>query len=197
MDCQPGERFGRLLVLGSAPRRGNNRMVAVRCDCGNEKAVSAWALRSSSTRSCGCITRIHGQTGTPLYHVWQGMLARCRHRSNYAGRGIKVCERWQQFADFQADMGATYKNGLTIERINNDGNYSPANCRWATHNEQARNKRNNRLVPTAWGKMLLTDAARLHGISVPALHRRLLLKEMNPLRPARHKRPNKRYELSP
>lgn len=91
----------------------------------------------------------HGKTGTPEYVIWEGMLARCRNSNrpryeSYGGRGIRVCERWHDFASFISDMGVRPGPGFSIERDNSEGNYEPSNCRWATRSEQQRHKRRAR-----------------------------------------------------
>ncbi|HEX8838523.1 MAG TPA: hypothetical protein VF748_16390 [Candidatus Acidoferrum sp.] len=108
----------------------------VSCGCFWEETVLPIAHAASTT---------HGMTGTPEFKTWDSMLQRCTNPnhhawSRYGGRGIKVCKRWLHFKSFYADMGAK-PNGLTLERINNDGDYKPSNCKWATMKEQAANKR--------------------------------------------------------
>jgi len=111
-------------------------------------------LRTGSAKSCGCLmresrarrARTHGMVGTPIYYVWDAMIQRCtnpKHPSwaNYGGRGITVCERWLKFENFLAGVGKRPREGLSIDRKNNDGHYEPGNVRWATRTEQNNNRR--------------------------------------------------------
>lgn len=120
-----------------------------------------------------------GQPKAPGYDIWSGMKKRCSNpRSamfrHYGGRGIRVCERWNDFAAFIADMGAP-PLGATLERIDNDGDYTPANCRWATRAEQNRNTRQNVMLTYGGRTQCLTDWAREYGLSLGTLHARLFV----------------------
>jgi hypothetical protein len=150
-----GKRFGRLVAIRPAARDINKRLRWLcECDCGNETICLSNALQTGDSTSCGCLREelrsirnlTHGQGGkTPAYHSWCGMIQRCTNPNskafpNYGGRGITVCERWRKFENFYADMGAK-PEGLSLDRINNDGNYEATNCRWATRSQQAQNRR--------------------------------------------------------
>lgn len=164
LNIEIGTRFGLLTVIAAAPdRRSSSRAFRYwlcRCDCGTEKQHQQASLRHGTSRSCGCLkrrARTHGlggrQTRSSMYWIWKAMIARCestrrRQYHNYGGRGISVCDRWRHgdgrrtgVECFIADMGPKPSPQHSVDRRDNDGNYEPGNCRWATPLEQTRNRR--------------------------------------------------------
>lgn len=154
-----GKRFGRLVAIKFHHVEKQKAFWECLCDCGNKKNIRASDLIKGSITSCGCFrneillkrVRKHGKSDTSIYNVWFGMKQRCENQNhtsykNYGGRGIKVCDRWQNFENFYADMGESYKQGLTIERVENNRNYSPDNCEWVTWKKQNNNRRSNRII---------------------------------------------------
>lgn len=175
------KRFGRLVVIAEAEKtKDNHKRWLCQCDCGNCSIVDGRDLRKNATRSCGCflkeetakrikkINTKHGDSNTRLYFIWQNMNDRCRRKNNknydnYGGRGIKVCDDWQEYSKFKVwALNNGYTNALTIDRINVNGNYEPSNCRWVTMTEQANNKRINKnitfnnitLTVTQWNRKM-------------------------------------------
>ncbi len=144
-----GQRFGKLVVVAKGEPKRCQATWVCQCDCGKSSTPYAYSLRRGVTKSCGCGigTKTHGMKDAPEFKIWKSMRARCRDinapsAKYYVLRGIRVCERWDDFENFYADMGPRPSPNLSIDRINNDGNYEPVNCRWATSAQQNANKRN-------------------------------------------------------
>lgn len=194
-EIVPGMRFGRRVVSGIPFRHKNNgvvrRFVVSKCDCGTIEPV---AVKNIIRRqSCGCLNtettakrslkHVFARVGkvTPEFRVWAGMLTRCSNPKvkafeRYGGRGIAVCDRWRNsFPTFLADMGPRPSPKHQIDRIDNDGNYCPKNCRWVMQDVQARNKSNARLISHAGKTLSLCEWAEETGITADAIYGRLKL----------------------
>lgn len=176
-----GQRFGKLVALKDVGSNGNNILWKCKCDCGNNIIVPSSRLRSGNTKSCGCLqiasVTTHGKSKTRLYRIWHGMKTRCnlvqdKRYKDYGGRGIKVFHEWDtNFLSFYNWAIANgYKDNLSIDRIDNNGNYCPENCRWASAKQQMNNTRYNHLVEynnevktvREWAKTLNIPEQRLY-----------------------------------
>lgn len=186
-----GKKFGRLLAVEYVGPNGNGeRMWKCQCECGKTKVVKGSSLRSGATKSCGCYKKEcnsisrnikHGMTkkGSPrnCYTSWVSMRTRCKNRFHkayhrYGGRGIKICKRWDDFQNFLADMGMR-PEGMELDRINNDGDYEPSNCRWATCKQQGRNRNNNRILTVGGESRCLSEWSELTGTKKTTIRERL------------------------
>jgi len=179
-------RFGRLLVSKRAPSEGRKHAKWICfCDCGQITTATSAHIRAGRSTSCGCVrsemvtkkNTTHGKYFTKTHRVWNNMLNRCRCENtprfeDYGGRGIAVCDRWLSFSSFLEDMGEC-KPGMSIDRIDVNGNYEPSNCRWATNTEQCNNKRNNRRIVVGGESMTCTEAARKYGLNRDMIRARL------------------------
>jgi hypothetical protein len=186
-----GLRFGRLVALSYISNGKNSKWLCA-CDCGNKKEVLTGALGSGNTKSCGCLSRetasknnaTHGHTKngrpTKAYQSWLNMKRRCLDPKNkrfeaYGGRGIKICDRWLAgFENFLADMGEP-PAGFSIDRVDNNGNYTPENCRWACRSDQMKNRRNSVLISYAGKTQNLSEWADETGIKADTIAARLNL----------------------
>jgi hypothetical protein len=178
--CSPGDRYGRLVLIERVPHDPKRGLRwKVRCDCGTEYDVNQGTFRQKGgVLSCGCLRRErqraavtkHGQACTPLHQCWNNMKARCSNPNHplwkwYGERGISVCEEWRDsFEAFHQWAAPLWEKGLQLDRIDNNGNYEPTNCRFVPAKKNARNRRDNRLIQTEWGEMTCAEAADRVGL---------------------------------
>lgn len=184
-----GQIYGYLTVFSYIGVYANEKtsIWLCQCKCGTFLIVRRPALRSGHTKSCGCLNdevrqraKTHGQSHHPLYPMWKQMKQRCENPRNdsyarYGGRGIKVCGRWLKFENFLADMGKRPTSKHSIERRNNNKNYEPSNCYWATRAEQNSNTSYNRFLEYRGERLTLTQWANRIGISHSGIQKRLKL----------------------
>lgn len=178
--------FGRLTAIKRVYKNGEKRTIwACKCSCGKTTEVWSYSLIRGNTRSCGCI-RVeksrgmlfkHGLSSHDLFTVWVNMRRRCEDAKDksyprYGGRGITVCDRWSEFMNFFNDVASGYSKGMSIDRIDNDGPYSPDNCKWSTSLQQARNKQNTIRIDSPWGHIPIKEASELSGIPYKRLFNR-------------------------
>lgn len=187
-----GKKYGKLTITGYCFKKHgtkNRRHAICKCECGNECIVRFDCLLNGKSNSCGCLKKqqdrinltkhhSHKKSREKIYKVWQNMKKRCQNPKSksygrYGGRGIKVCDEWldaNNFLEWAFSHG--YEEGLQIDRIDNDGNYCPENCRWTTPKVQARNRRSNIIVEVDGKEMCLLDASKVLGINYHTLSTR-------------------------
>lgn len=179
-----GQRFGKLVAIRmTGYNKWRRQLWEFRCDCGTVCIKDRNQVTTAEgTRSCGCNqfghNKKHGKHGTREYIAWKAMRQRCNDPNsigypNYGGRGIKVCDRWDDFSLFFADIGPAPSTAHTPERIDNDGNYEPGNVRWATRAEQSRNTRVNHLLTFQGRTQPVVDWADELGLKRDTVYRRL------------------------
>lgn len=186
---EEGKTYGRLTVIKEHGRSSNYKVMwKCVCKCKNITIVTGTNLRSGITKSCGCYSKErtsqrftkHRMSKHPVYNTWGQMISRCLNPKNnrfkyYGGRGIKICKRWMVAKNFIKDMLPTWKEGLSIDRINNDGDYKPSNCRWATPKQQAINQRRIRPIKNSLGEVYFTqkEAVKALGINASSISQAL------------------------
>lgn len=196
-----GNKYGRWTVLGVGESRFysdktkktsiEHRMWLCLCECGTERVVSEMSLKSGKSVSCGCYNRersslkhtkhgeVVGDIKSVEYSVWSQLKARCNNPKNsrfamYGGRGISVCERWNEFGNFLEDMGRRPGKSYSLDRIDNNKGYSPDNCKWSTPHEQMTNRTITRFVSMNGEKVPLATLAKQHNIPANTLRFRIL-----------------------
>lgn len=188
-----GKKFNMLTVSKYVGRSGKNnrRYYECLCDCGNKTVVEGTNIKNGSVKSCGCLRNKiasenatkrnykHGMADTRLQKIWSGMKIRCFDKNHvyykrYGGRGISVCDEWMDFATFANwALNNGYSDLLTIDRIDNDGNYEPTNCRWVTQKKQNRNRLGNHNVSIGTETHCLSEWAEINNISYNTILSRL------------------------
>lgn len=185
-----GQRFGRLTVISLDDRGTRKTYWNCLCDCGNIKSIRSDSLQDGKIRSCGCLKKetdkinltsnhSHKMSGTRIYQIWQGVKSRCYNPHDaryyrYGGRGIIVCDEWKSdfssFYDWAMLNG--YSENLTIDRIDNDGNYEPSNCRWSSQKEQANNRSTNIKITIGNATKTLTEWCEIFELDFKTIYAR-------------------------
>ena len=182
-----GMTFSKWTVLQRVPSKTGRSQWLCRCECGTERAVDGYSLRIGTTKSCGCIREstsrqqatVHGMKYTREYEAWCRMISRCTNPNHpsyhrYGGRGIQICKRWRESAEaFYEDMGPRPSPIHSIDRIDNDGDYTPDNCRWATPEQQARNRSTNHIIEHDGRALCIAEWAEAIGAGYYALYGQL------------------------
>lgn len=180
-----GMRFGKLTVASETlPRLVAGKLryfLECKCDCGESSVIRRDHIMNGHARSCGCLigsVHAHGLRSHPLYTIWRRMKQRCNWPKepgfkNYGGRGIGVSKEWSKFTKFYEDMSPTYRNGLSLDRKDNNLGYSKENCRWATRTEQANNQRNNVRIELNGVSKTISEWSRISGVHKATITNRL------------------------
>ena len=188
MQDLKGKRFGLLTVIEKTKDKSGYSVWKCKCDCGKTHIALGTRLTHGKVLSCGCLRytkasqklTTHGKRHTRLYSIWANMKNRCNlptstEYARYGARGIRVCDEWQD--DFMAfynwAIANGYRDDLTLDRENNDGNYEPSNCRWATSHEQTRNTRHNRMLEHNGETHCITDWSAITGIPKALIGQRI------------------------
>lgn len=199
-----GQKFGRLMAIRFDHKeekiKGRRKYFWLfKCDCGKEIIHQSALVKIGNTRSCGCLweensknlilkSTIHGMRKTRFWNIWRAMKHRCLNKDSvyykyYGARGIKICDRWLKFENFRKDMYQSYlehveklgERNTQIDRINNNGNYEPENCKWSTCREQCNNRRNNHFLTFQGQTLTIAQWARKLNINVKTLKSRILI----------------------
>jgi len=194
-----GKTFGMLTVIAPVKRTRSIWWLCI-CDCGTDCLATTNNITSGHTKSCGCFhathAKTHGKYGTPEYRIWGAMIQRCTNPANprfayYGGRGIQTCDRWLgSFECFFADMGERPEQNPSLDRIDNNGSYTPNNCRWSDRKTQARNKQNTRVISHGGETLPVVEWSEITGINYNTLIDRMnrgwgAERVLSPVRPHR------------
>lgn len=182
-----GTKFGKLTVIkyvGYNKKTYKHKWLC-RCECGKEVIVQQGNLENGHTKSCGCLRKeinsgyIHGKSHTRLFNIWASMRERCNCLTctiykYYGGRGVRICEEWDKYINFEKwALANGYKDNLTIDRKDVNGNYEPSNCRWATSKQQCNNRTSNRIIEINGAKHTLSEWSEISEINVTTIYMRL------------------------
>jgi hypothetical protein len=175
-----GNKYGRLRAISRIGSNNFNKAIWLfECDCGKKIDLVASSVISGNTNSCGCLHkdnhRTHGKYNMRIYNIWHVMNYRCNNPKNkdYYEKGVKVCEKWLKFEGFYEDMGFSYKENLTLDRIDNSKGYCKENCRWASTKEQSNNKTTNKILQFRGEKRTLSQWAEKFGLKYNTVYFRM------------------------